>query len=45
MPMTTFQELNLQAHSRQLNLILRPVYYGTNPGLHSGFGRGVFVSG
>ena len=30
MPMTTFQELNLQAHSRQLNL--RPVYYGTNPG-------------
>lgn len=32
MPMTTFQELNLQAHSRQLNLILRPVYYGTNPG-------------
>lgn len=32
MPMTAFQELNLQAHSRQLNLILRPVYYGTNPG-------------
>ena len=32
MPMTTFQGLNLQALSRQLNLILRPVFYGVNPG-------------
>ena len=32
MAMTTFPALGLQALSRQLNLILRPVYYGTNPG-------------
>ncbi len=32
MAMMTFQEFGLQALSRQLNLLLRPVYYGVNPG-------------